>query len=487
MIKKIAIVGGGTAGLVAALILKTRFPKFQIDIIRSKKLGIIGVGEGSTEHWQDFMSFVGLNTAEMIKTTDATFKIGILFKDWGVPDYMHSIQDGYNLVLGQYPYIYGKLIGENNNSNALSGKLFWENKINKWYVENNQSPVAQYHFNTFKLNEFLSRHAIERGITFFDDEIVDVTLNELGEIDTINSIDVTYNYDFYIDCSGFKKILISKLGSKWVSHNEYLKTNSVIVFQTPDTENYNMWSLAQAMKYGWMFRTPTWSRWGNGYIFDSEFITADQAKQEVEDFLGHTIEVGNHIKFDPGALDKAWIKNCCAIGLSSSFVEPLEASSIGTTIQQSFMLMHRLVNYNQEVIDRYNKSVNDIVYNIRDFIVLHFITKRRDTEFWKKVANVKLPESLQKQLEIWKYKLPIKEDFNHVTDYILFKELHFLMILHGLKLFDINSIHDEFNSLDIFVQKDAEKVIASLEDFYSLENTNTITHKELLKIIRNKI
>jgi len=361
---KITVVGSGTAGLISALILKTRFPDYSISIICSKKIGIIGVGEGSTEHWHEFTAFVGINLADMIKQTDATFKIGIVFKDWGVPDYMHSIQNGYNEVVGEYPYIYGRLISQDLESDKLSGESFWNNRLNASYLKENNSPVAQYHFNTFKLNEFLSNIAVDKGIRIINDEITDIVLNDSGEIDHIASNTAIYASDFYIDSTGFKKILISKMGATWVSHSKYLKTNSAIVFQTPDTDNYNMWSLSQAMKYGWMFNTPTYGRWGNGYIYDDEFLTPAQAQQEVEEFLGKPITLGQHIKFDPGSVDRAWIKNCCAIGLSSSFVEPLEASSIGTTIQQTFMLMHKLVNYNETVIENYNKSFNDIIENI---------------------------------------------------------------------------------------------------------------------------
>ena len=125
----IAVVGSGTAGLVSALILKTAFHDKQVDIICSKRIGIIGVGEGSTEHWESFAAFVGINTAEMIKACDATFKIGIVFKDWGVPDYMHSIQDGYNLIANQYPFVYSKLISSGADPKSMSGKIFWENKM----------------------------------------------------------------------------------------------------------------------------------------------------------------------------------------------------------------------------------------------------------------------------------------------------------------------------------------------------------------------
>jgi tryptophan halogenase len=367
----------------------------------------------------------------------------------------------------------------------MSGKIFWENKIQNWFLNNNQTPVAQYHFNTFKLNEFLTKIALEKGITIHNDEITSINLADDGSINTITSSEFTYVYDFYVDCTGFKKFLISKLGAKWISHSDYLKTNSALVFQTEDTDNYNMWSLSQAMKYGWLFRTPTYGRWGNGYIYDSELLTPEQAQIEVEEFLGRKITVGQHIKFDPGALDRAWIKNCCAIGLSSSFVEPLEASSIGASIQQSFMLSQRLVNYNESVIDRYNEMFTDIVHNIRDFILLHFVCPRRDTEFWRKVAEVKLPPELARNLKIWKDKLPIEDDFRGSSRQLLFKAHHFLLVLQGLQWFDKDSILEEFKSLPHHIQQEADIVIKDLEYGNRIDQLDTSTHKEMLTVIRN--
>jgi tryptophan halogenase len=484
---RICIVGSGTAGLVSALMMKKRFPDSQVDIVCSKRIGIIGVGEGSTEHWLNFANFVGINAGEMIKACDATFKIGIMFKDWGVPDYMHSIQDGYNLVWEKnYPIIFGKMVSDGAPAKEMNGEIFWDNKVQKWFLDNNVSPVAQYHFDTFKLNDFLTNIALDRDIAIYHDEITDATLTATGDIDELQSADASYKYDFYIDCTGFKKFLISKLGAKWVSHKEYLKTNSAIVFQTPDTDNYNMWSLAKAMDYGWLFRTPVFGRWGNGYIYDDEFLTPEQAKEEVERVLGHEIKIGQHIKFDPGSLDTPWIKNCCAIGLSSSFVEPLEASSIGTSIQQSFLLMHKLVNYNQDVIDKYNKSFTDIVHNIRDFILLHFVCPRRDTAFWRKVADVKLPDSLQKNLNVWRHKMPVADDFDNVSPYVLFKDLHFVFILHGLGLFDRDSITREYNSMPFGAREHACGVIEDLINTNKSMQDDTITHKQMLEAIRGQ-
>ena len=244
-----------------------------------------------------------------------------------------------------------------------------------------------------------------------------------------------------------------------------------------------MWSLAKAMDYGWLFRTPVFGRWGNGYIYDEEFLTPEQAKAEVEQVLGHEITIGQHIKFDPGALDQAWIKNCCAIGLSASFVEPLEASSIGTSIQQTFLLMYKLSNYNEYTIEDYNKSVTDIMENIRDFIVLHYVTKKTNTDFWKDINKIELPDSLQSKLNRWQHRLPIPEDFSSVSNYVLFTPDNFIVVMEGLDLFDRKSIADEYNSLYPAIKKNADFIInQQMTDEYRIK---FITHKEMISIIRD--
>jgi tryptophan halogenase len=482
--RSIAVVGGGTAGFVSALILKKRYPAFKIDVIRSKKIGIVGVGEGSTEHWREFINFIGVDPHTIIQECDATYKCGIMFQNWGVPDYCHSIQTEMNVKLGQYPYVYGKLIGDNCPPQALMTRHYWNSRINQLFLSNpDQGPTNQFHFNTNKLNSFLTNQASDAGIKVYDDEIENFDINENGDITTLYGNKQSYNYDFYIDSTGFKKLLISKLGAKWQSYKKYLKMNSAIAFPTGDTENYNMWTLARGMDSGWLFRIPVWGRHGNGYIFNSDFITVDKAKEEVEKLYGHEIEIGKHITFDPGALDKVWINNCCAIGLSASFVEPLEASSIGSSIQQAFLLMHRIINYNQKVIDLYNEDCASILENIRDFVALHYVTKRNDTDFWKSLKDVPLPDSLAEKVEMWRDRLPIEEDFNKISKYALFKDPHHMFIMHGLGLFNTASIKSEFESQNIVKKLEAEAIIRN--EILRDDTVPTFTHKETLQIIRN--
>ena len=481
---KICVVGGGTAGFVAALILKKSYPDFTVDIIRSSKIGTIGVGEGSTEHWSAFMDFMGIQAGDLIKNTDATFKSGIMFQNWSKVDFLQSVHDPFVSEHLGLPMMYAKLIKDKPHPKELVGEYTWNSHLpfNKFMEENiNETGVSQYHFNTHKLNDFLTAKATDLGCNVMDDEIEQVILNDLGAVRKLQSKTSTYEYDFYVDCTGFSQLLISKLGAKWQSYSKYLKMKEAIVFPTEEEEELPLWTVARAMNSGWMFRIPVWGRKGNGYIFDSDFITPEQAHKEAETFLGHGVEVAKHLKFDPGALDKPWIKNVCAVGLSASFVEPLEASSIGTSINQSFLLASRIVNYNKNSIDRYNKEVQAIMNNIRDFIVLHYITNRTDTEFWTHLQTAEIPDSLANNLDMWKTRLPIADDFTDCTSKILFNEYNYILVLYGLGLIDTEMVRKQYESIPKEAKFFADQQLTNKIEHDKLK---TIPHKMMIDLIR---
>ena len=483
--ESIAIVGGGSAGLVTALILKTKFPNKKIDVIASKQIGIIGVGEGSTEHWREFMKYVGIDQYEMLEQTDGTLKLGIMFTNWAEKPYFHSIQSSYDKRQSQYHAVYGKIIGEGKDSSEMSSPLTWNSLIDEsMNNDTNKFLANQFHFNTNKLNGYLSKLAEAREINLIDDIVIDVVLDDDGCIKFLTGENATYEYDFYVDSTGFKRLLINKLGAEWQSHSKYLKMKSAIVFQLPEEEVLPAWTLAHAMDYGWLFRIPVFDRFGNGYIFDSDYIDTDQAKAEVEKHFGREITVGKQINFDPGALKNVWIKNCVAVGLSASFIEPLEASSIGTSIQQAMLLTHRLENYTEPVVDSYNKSCTDILENIRDFVILHYLTKKNNTQFWKDVSKIELPESLQSKLDLWKHKLPVAEDFSGLSYYTLFKDVNFILVMHGLGLFDTNSIKKEYDAIPDFIKNNINEILTNNANF--ARTARVIPHKEYIRRIRQR-
>lgn len=478
---KILVVGGGTAGLVAATILK-RALNAQVDIVRSKEIGIVGVGEGSTEHFRDFLEFIGVSHYDVIKRTNATFKSGIMFENWNDRPYIHSVHDTFGVKFGEYPYVYAHQIA--SGSHHLTPDSLWQNWVNSWFINKEEDyAFYQMHFNTHMLNEFLIEVAEKMGCNVFDDIVNDVVINESGFIQSVVGNKREYNYDFYIDATGFKRLLIGKLGAEWQSFSKYLKMNSAITFQSPnDGDNFNLWTLARGMDAGWMFRLPTWDHYGNGYIYNDQYIDEEQARQEVSRYMGYEVEVGKKFSFDPGHLTNPWINNCVAVGLASAFVEPLEATSIGTSIIQSFLLMHRILGYDQRATFEYNKSFNSVMNNVRDFIALHYVTNRSDTPFWNNNQNNEIPESLGIKLEHWQNHMPIIEDFQDDSRYLFFAPNNFVMVLEGLDLFNRESIKKEFLSLNPSIQQRAAQIIKEEAEFTA--SLKKIPHKKFIQYIR---
>jgi hypothetical protein len=430
---KIAIVGGGTSGLVTALILKQDNPKFHIDLIESKKIGIIGVGEGSTEHWSTFMHHCNINLAELIEETDATFKYGINFVNWNGDNqrYIHSLS-GELTVESQtgLKFLFADMIARGEPSDNLVP----DHVVNNLHIKPYHG-VNQFHFNTFKLNEYLHKLCEKRGIGIIEDDIAHVQLDEDGCVDYLLGKYHHY-YDFYVDSTGFGRIINQKsLGAQWISYSKYLPLNSAIAFPTERLEDIPSTTLSRSMDCGWLWRIPTQNRFGNGYVFCDRFITAEEAHREVEELYGKELEIAKHVKFDPGRLDKAWSKNCVAIGLSASFIEPLEATSIGCSIQQAFMLTNIIHSYdkrNTYAEDYYNHHFAELLDNILDFVALHYRCKRNDTAFWKYATSLPLPPGLEQRLEMYQYRYPDKGDFlNH---YNMFREANWIQVMHGLGL-----------------------------------------------------
>ena len=476
---KITILGGGTAGLISALMLKESMHHATIQVIESSKIGIIGVGEGSTEHWDTFLKYIEIDPADLIVNTGATYKLGIRFENWNGDGkhYWHAIGREFGALdekTGLYPYAY-KCVAENTDSDSTVWQEVLDNTVTPPFTQVSN----QYHFDTNKLNNYFHKLASERGILFFDDEIDDVVLDDDGFVSSLIGKKQTYDGDLFVDCSGFNRVISSKLGAKWIDCSDKLPMNSAIAFPTPREEEIPQYTNSKAMSSGWMWRIPTQDRFGNGYVYCDKFISDEDAEKELRAEFDYDITIGKKIKFSAGYVDRHWIKNCVSVGLAGMFVEPLEASSIGSSIQQMFGLINTIHTWTRETttsVDRYNSDFRKVAENIIDFIQLHYITKRDDSEFWRWVKDGLVLTDFNKQnLENWKTNFPSHCIFNEHSN--MFKNINFIQVLHGLELFD----HTAFKKMYKERYPQFEDFCANL----NLEANNTlhdgaVSHREAI-------
>jgi Tryptophan halogenase len=483
--KKIIVLGGGTSGLCSALMINAQYPETEVVVIASKNIGIIGVGEGGTEHWYQFCDRIGVDVEDTIEACGGTLKGGIKFMNWGVPDYIHNTSDVVGQVGNDYYFVYSKIIAEQRPVVDMSLMHVLNSTVRKRWVENPggiSMPVSQIHFNTFKTNEWMRNLCSERGVEIIDDTINDIVLDDHGNISSLVGNLSTYSADFFVDASGMSRVLINKLGAQWISYKDNLFVNSAIAFPTEDTEEYPMYTGATAMDYGWMWNTPVQGRWGNGYVFCDRYIDFDQAQAEVEKKLGKKVEIAKRIKFEAGRIDRPWIKNCLAVGLSTGFIEPLESTAISQGILQTFLFMNLLpswINGQEEIAKLYNDKNDYLSENLRDFIAIHYIVPREDTEFWKDLKTTRdtwIPESLKEKLKKWQHRLPNKIEF--MDKFGLFTADNWIHTIYALGLFDVDSIKKEYDSLPSYMKAEADRIFqyryTELEEEY-------IPHKQALE------
>ena len=444
--KDFIIVGGGNAGCIAALMLRRAFPRKNISIIRSSKIGTIGVGESSSEHISDFCNYCDINSCDFILKTKATFKVGVYFDNWSDNDFLHNVnQQNVSTSLGNYfPYLH-KVVAHNRPNYEMNYCGAWENEVPLMFFQSmDHTPTKQFHFDTNALNEYLEQKCRNDGIQIIEDELESVSVDSNnGNITSVNGR-LNYQSKFFIDCSGFSRLLSENaLGVKWKSYYEYLPLNSAIAFATDEMEEYNMYTKSTARDYGWSWQIPTQGRTGNGYVFCDRFIDENQAHREMEEAYGQEITINKTFKFDPGRLEKAWHKNCYAVGLSQSFVEPLEATAIGSVIQQMYAFVHFLPSNS---VDECNEVVNSIFDNIFNYVQAHYLTKREDTSFWKEVKyDLKITPSLQKLLDKWKKRFPLAQDIH--CRWGMFSEINYIPILYGLKWFDREVVLEQYKNI----------------------------------------
>jgi tryptophan 7-halogenase len=342
---KFVIIGGGTAGWLTALTLNKMSPYADVSVISSEEIGILGAGEGVTPHFNLLMEQLNIPLEGIFENAKATTKVGIKFTNWN--------GDGQSYV---HP--------------------FWDNK-------------TALHFDAALLAEHLKSISIERGVKYIDGTVK--TINSKSYNEDIESFELTdgtvVHTDFVFDCSGLHRLIIGKhYNSRWIDYSESLPCSRALPFfiQHDEDVSGNLYTESIAMKAGWIWKIPVQGRYGCGYVFDKRFTTDDEAKAEVRELFGD-VEFPRVFDFSAGCYEKTWINNCVAIGLSSGFTEPLEATSIWVQILSLWHYIAREPSFarDRNVEDHYSGYTKTINTFMRDFIHSHYLTKRNDSEFWR--------------------------------------------------------------------------------------------------------
>jgi len=374
--KNIIIVGGGTAGWLSAYFLKRKYPEYNVSLIESTVIGILGAGEGGTPNLRSIIvDDFGFDEDEFLEKVNGTKKYGIIFDKWH-SDKKHSFIHGFGY-------------------DGLENDLY------------------SYHFNARLFAEFLKNKSVEKGVNHIDDEVLNFTQKNNQICEAVLKNGNTIKSDFIIDCSGFSKLIIGNLyKSKWNSYDDELLINSALPFfiNEPNVE-LKQRTIAEAVEWGWMWKIPLQNRWGCGYLYNDSMIDDDFIKNEITRLYGdRNIQINKKIKFSAGSYENVWVENCLAVGLSSGFLEPLEATSIMTIIFQLRHLPVDIFDYLER--NNYNYKVNKFNYQNMLFLRHHYNCSRNDTLFWKTYQDKKLPEMLEKIYSTLNHSTPISDVIN---------------------------------------------------------------------------
>lgn len=410
----VVIAGGGTAGWLTAYSLITRLGAvLDITLVESDAIGTVGVGEATIPTMRTFHRLIGIDEKEFMQATQATFKLGIQFDNWGAKNdsYFHSFGEiGQRSWMAEFHEFWMEAqqhqFGGTLEDYCLELKAA---KANKFCTKIGNKPVNYaYHLNATAYAAFLRAKSEKLGVKRVEGKIDKVANHENGNIASLHlDNSQTIEGDVFIDCTGFRGLLISEnLGVGFEDWRDLLASDSAIAVQTQSVEEPIPYTIARAHDAGWQWRIPLQSRTGNGIVYSSQFLSDDKALDTLlMNLTGDTCSEPRQIKFKTGRRKNSWHKNCIAIGLSAGFLEPLESTSIHliTTALMRLMKLFPFSTNSSHLAKQFNQETQLELETIRDFIVLHYkLTTRQDSEFWQFYKNMPIPDSLQHRMEIFK-------------------------------------------------------------------------------------
>ena len=480
--KKFVIIGSGSAGLIAAGMIKKYWEeKVDITVIHDKSQGSIAVGESTTPFIHAFLTFFGISERDLIRDLDVTLKLGINFKNW-IPDteYFHGFGQVNNLGRQEDSSATYSILNDVYNGGSLHNEP--RNKVPSNIFDNFSHAL---HIDTRQYTDYIYEK-LNGSVKFVDDVVTRVRVNT--ECTKIESIECKYNgifdADYFIDASGFNTILFKHLNPKWNDMSKYLPIDRAIPQQVPYDFKGELpsYTLAEATDNGWIWRIPIGDRYGTGYLYSSKFTSDEEAREKYNDWLVENFNTeltsDRFIKYRPGYYEDYWIGNCLAVGLSSVFVEPLESTGIHIIIKQ----IQEFINYNSNLknLEFNRKSANlinkNIFVDVVNFVALHYNTDRTDSDFWKHVKDNKpdwvkdIDEKIREgSVDASIYRNNPLSSFWTLDSYV--------QVTNGLKMLSKESIQNHLNSKPegngIFIS--GEQILEVCKSMHDCEVSEKIT------------
>jgi len=443
-INKILILGGGTAGWMAAAALsKVLGNDFcQIQLVESEQIGTVGVGEATIPQIQLYNQLLGFDEDEFVRKTQATFKLGIQFVDWDKPgsSYFHAFGDVGKDMDGVHFYQYWlKMRAQGKAAHideyTLTAMACHENRFMR-SIDAGNSPLSNiayaFHFDAGLYAKYLRELSEAKGVVRTEGKVVKTNLREDGFIHSVQLDDGNeYQADFFIDCSGFKGVLIEEaLQTGYEDWSHWLPCDRAVAVPCASAGEPWSYTRSTARKAGWQWRIPLQNRIGNGHVYCSKYMSDEEATQILlENLDGEALAEPKLLRFVTGKRNKSWNKNCLALGLAAGFMEPLESTSIHL-VQSALSKLFSFFpnkNFDQEDIDEYNRQIDFEYERIRDFLILHYYaTERNDSPFWDYCRTMPVPPELTQKIEQFKRNGRIAR-FNNE----MFNDLSWFEVMYG--------------------------------------------------------
>ena len=412
--RKIVIAGGGTAGwMAAAAIARTMGKAVDLTLVESELIGTIGVGESTIPPLVTYNRLLGINEAEFMRATQATFKLGIGFENWKEVGhrYFHSFgvtgKDHWSAGF-QHFWLNGLERGHHEPYDDYCLELSAAYAAKFAHLPDDRMNYA-YQLDSSLYAKFLRAMAEGDGAVRIEGKIAEVERDaESGAIAALKlESGQRVEGDLFVDCTGFRALLIDgALGSQFEDWTHWLPNDSAVAIQTRSVGPAVPYTLAIAHDSGWRWRIPLQHRTGNGIVFCSRYLDKDTALERLmNEIEGDALTQPNALRFKAGVRPQQWVKNCIAVGLSGGFMEPLESTSIHL-IQRAVLRLIRMLPLTEvserDVLEFNDQMLTDYV-QIRDFLILHYkATDRRDSEFWRSCADMEIPDSLTQKIELFR-------------------------------------------------------------------------------------